>query len=822
MLSKKAPTKKAKKDTKAAPKKVSSPFIKILSAMLLVVIAANAGIAYWAYNTWITSKEQAHLEQLANDYASKQAGVVQRYISETSKLLRTFAQREDLLIAIQDDDQATQLSIQNELRQQFSNARGIRIDKRGTIERDPDAEVPINFAEVDMINRIGRRENVFPEAVKRNEEWRINVVEAIPYIEPNAENKPPVVASLFISFSAADMLSSLGGTDLSQGNTLLLQQFQQGDPQPIVSLGQGVGNVQQEFKIPQTNWLVRFTPSSSFAEKADVSATLLVSALLIVVFASIAGCVFAAKRFSRASVARQERIAMIEKNAADASAVDRSSASNKKLLDMKVKEEDENILNLKQRDEIDPLDIVDNAPNDDGIPVSIFRSYDIRGIVPSQLSPENIVLIGKAIGSQVLASGDKAVIVGRDGRTHSDDVSEQVIEGILSTGCNVINIGAVPTPLVYFAIAELETTNSGVSVTASHNPAEYNGFKIVINNKPLVDDEIKQLHSRIVSKQFASGSGKEDFTDLSFQYIDKIVSDIALASDLKVVLDAGNGIAGDIGPKVLTEIGCELIPLHCKVDGRFPNHQPDPSVAENLQDLINKVKEEGADLGIALDGDGDRVGVVTATGQIIWPDRLLMLLAKDILSRNPGTDVLFDVKCSRELNNVISTYGGRPIMWKSGHSHMKSKMLETKALLGGELSGHLFIGERWYGFDDGVYAAARIMEIMSLREQDLDSIFESFPAPLSTPELKIPIAEESKFNFMKRLVLEGKFDEGRLTTIDGLRVDFENGWGLVRASNTSPALTLRFEADSEEALAKIKAQFKQEIQKIDADLSFEF
>jgi len=401
-------------------------------------------------------------------------------------------------------------------------------------------------------------------------------------------------------------------------------------------------------------------------------------------------------------------------------------------------------------------------------------------------------------------------------------VSEQLIEGILSTGCNVINLGMVPTPLLYFATCELSHTNSGVMVTASHNPPEDNGFKIVINGTTLLGEQIQGLKQRIDQQRFLSGGGNEDFMDLSLPYMERILSDVALAGELSIVLDCGNGVAGDLAPRLFDELGCKVTPLFCDVDGNFPNHPADPSVPANLKLLIAKVKEVNADLGVALDGDGDRLGVVTASGRIIWPDRLLMLLAKDIVARNPGADVIFDVKSSRELNSVVTSYGGRPIMWKSGHSNMKAKMQETDALLGGELSGHIFIKERWFGFDDGLYAAARIMEIMTLREQDLDSIFETFPDLPATPELKIEVDEGRKFELMKKLTQRGDFGDGKLTTIDGLRVDYADGWGLVRASNTSSALTLRFEGQSRESMSRIQERFMEQLLAVDKNLTIPF
>jgi len=373
---------------------------------------------------------------------------------------------------------------------------------------------------------------------------------------------------------------------------------------------------------------------------------------------------------------------------------------------------------------------------------------------------------------------------------------------------------------MYFSTFHFDDTNSGVMVTASHNPKEYNGFKVVINNRALADEAVIDLRSRIIGQRFHQGLGEEIPRAIIPDYIDRIFSDVALASNVSIVIDAGNAVTGIVAPQLFEELGCDVIPLFCDLDGEFPNHDPDPTVEKNLQALIAKVQETNADIGVAFDGDGDRLVVVTPKGDIIWPDRLLMLFAKDVLSRNPGADVLFDVKCSRQLNQVISSYGGRPIMWKTGHSPMKAKMEETQALIGGEYSGHIFIKDRWYGFDDGIYAMARLLEIITLRDQKIDDIFAAFPQLYSTPEIKITIPELDKFGLIKKLSEIGDFANGTITTIDGLRVDYTKGWGLVRASNTSPALTLRFEAESQESLEKIQQIFKRELLKVDTRLTF--
>ena len=458
--------------------------------------------------------------------------------------------------------------------------------------------------------------------------------------------------------------------------------------------------------------------------------------------------------------------------------------------------------------------------NEEDVPAEIFRSYDIRGLVGSQVTPELAQLIGQAVGSEAIDQGEQAIVVARDGRTHSEALTQALIRGILRSGCNVINIGVVPTPLMYFSTFHFDDTSSGVIVTASHNPKEYNGFKVVIKNRALADDAVIELRSRIIGQRFHQGLGEEIPRTIISDYIDRIFSDVALASNVKIVVDAGNAVPGIVAPQLFEELGCEVIPLFCDLDGEFPNHDPDPTVEKNLQALIAKVQETNADIGVAFDGDGDRLVVVTPKGDIIWPDRLLMLFAKDVLSRNPGADVLFDVKCSRQLNQVISSYGGRPIMWKTGHSPMKAKMEETQALIGGEYSGHIFIKDRWYGFDDGIYAMARLLEIITLRDQKIDAIFAAFPQLYSTPEIKIAIPELDKFGLIKKLSEIGEFANGTITTIDGLRVDYTKGWGLVRASNTSPALTLRFEAESHESLEKIQQIFKRELLKVDARLTF--
>lgn len=455
-------------------------------------------------------------------------------------------------------------------------------------------------------------------------------------------------------------------------------------------------------------------------------------------------------------------------------------------------------------------------------PSAIFRDYDIRGNADSDISDELAVRIGRAFGSECIEKGQDTVVLAGDGRISTPRLKAAIQQGLQASGCNVIDIGIVPTPLMNFAANTLQGVRSGIMVTASHNPATDNGFKMVIDGHTLASEDIQQIQERVKSGSFCEGSGDYHEREIIDEYIEHIVSDIVLAGSYKVVVDCGNGIAGVVAPRLLEELGCDVVELYCDVDGSFPNHAPDPSVLENLNDLIEAVGRESADLGIAFDGDGDRLAVVTANGDIILPDSLLMLFARDVVSRNPGTDIVFDVKSTRRLNALISSCGGRPVMWKSGHSHIKNKMLETGAMLGGELSGHIFFKERWFGFDDGVYSAARLLEIMSIRDQDLDSIFAAMPTSASTPEIRVAVPEDRKFSIVKALSENGEWGNGKVTTIDGVRVDFAKGWGLVRASNTSAALTLRFEADDAESLATVQHVFKQQLQLVDSGLKLPF
>ena len=455
----------------------------------------------------------------------------------------------------------------------------------------------------------------------------------------------------------------------------------------------------------------------------------------------------------------------------------------------------------------------------------IFRAYDIRGIVPDFLNSDVVREIGRAIGSEAQDRGQSSLVVGRDGRLTGPELLGALTDGIRSTGLDVIDIGRVPTPVLYFATHYLNT-GSGVIVTGSHNPSSYNGLKIMLGGDTLFGDDIVALRTRIESGKLRSGTGGLQRMDLLPEYIRRVTEDVpaAVGNAYKIVVDCGNGVAGDVAPRLLRALGHDVIELFCEVDGAFPNHHPDPSKPENLKDLITAVKDHNADIGFAFDGDGDRLGIVDVAGRIVWPDLQMMLYARDILSRNPGVPIVYDVKCTNKLGDIINKLGGKPLMWKTGHSFIKNKMKETGALLAGEMSGHIFFKERWYGFDDALYSASRMLEILMELKQPPAEVFAKLPTGYATPEITLNLDSEGINHLLveKVAAVSDQFADAKLTMIDGVRVDFSDGWGLVRASNTTPSLVFRFEADSQDALSRIAAQFKTVLLSIDPDLELPF
>lgn len=837
--------------------KMNLPVISVAALGLTLLLVLASG--YWSYDQWITQEEQQRLQQYSQLQAEQRAADVQRYLDEQQQRLDLLASRTALVTGALAADPAMSASLRQSLHSAFPQALAFKLftpDRQERLKQPPADEAPatavpqpLTFTELDMINRAQQGQPVPAEVLRINNRWHLHLVTSIGQGENTADTESqsslPALGTLLVTLPAQELFDRIQAYEPELGQTQL-QRDNSGRPLVIYrtsntrtdSVDAGPAATRP---LNDDQWRLSFTPSPQLAARAAENpqplllAHLLVGGLLLGLVFWITGKVDP-QRQARPSVPaarprrRSSRAEMNDQVAA-------AELEEHDILDLYVAEEDRDLLGLHGSDHngsshnnsshnhtahSSTASGNGTTPAAISLPDEIFRAYDIRGVAHTQVSTDLARRVGQVVASEAIAAGESSIFVARDGRTHSPELCTALIEGILSTGCHVINLGAVPTPLMNFATFELPGSRSGVMVTASHNPAEYNGFKMVINGRTLVDTDVQRLKQRILDDDVFRGQGSESSQPVVPQYIDRILSDVALAGSVKLVIDAGNGITGEVAPLLFEELGCEVETLFCDIDGRFPNHDPDPTIEANLQDLIRTVQATGADLGVSFDGDGDRLVLVTPSGQIIWPDRLLMLFAKDIVARNPGADVLFDVKCTRELNSLVSSYGGRPIMWKAGHSNMKSKMQETGALVGGEMSGHIFIKDRWYGFDDGMYAAARLLEIMTLRDQDIDSLFASFPSLPSTPEIKIPVSEERKFELVDTLIQHGDFQNGKPITIDGLRVDFSKGWGLVRASNTSAALTLRFEAETEEILAQLQQLFKTELLKIDSSLDIPF
>ena len=841
----------------AAPKARNSR----LNALLPGVVAALLGIILAGALLWfgpLNSANQQQLQQLSQAWGGGQATVLQSALQQLSADTQAAARNPQLLQAVQSQD-IEQIRAAERNLTYWNGVVDAHLNARSQAVQDMGRSAPMNFAALDMLRRVENGQTPAPEAYKVGQRWL--VYSAAPLRLSEGE---PLHGTLLLAVDLERLLTSLPVMPAEIGQIQLIQQFNNTAAQVLAERGQAQGTA-QVFSTGNPNWTISFIPGSSLTNSV-LSPLLLAIAGLLALVGAIVGLYLvlsrlqshlhadvlqlgqmlkelsagkAVKAFSLSLPALDilaQSLARLPRRASEqAPAPANSSTANPEraamqapvsamvdplfqdtdILDIDILDEDQDLLGLH---EPTSAPVQAKAPK---LPADIFRAYDIRGVVGRTLSAETAYWIGRAIGSQSIAQGEPNIAVGRDGRLSGPELAQQLIQGLLDCGCHVSDVGMVPTPVVYYA-GHILTGKSAVMLTGSHNPRDYNGFKIVIAGDTLANEQIQSLKARIDNNDLASGVGTVEQVDVLERYFKQIRDDIAVAKPMRVVVDCGNGVAGVIAPQLIEALGCSVIPLYCEVDGNFPNHHPDPGKPENLVDLIAKVKSEKADIGLAFDGDGDRVGVVTNTGAIVYPDRLLMLFAKDVVSRNPGADIIFDVKCTRRLTPLISGYGGRPVMWKTGHSLIKKKMKETGALLAGEMSGHIFFKERWFGFDDGIYAAARLLEILSQDRRDADHVFSAFPNDISTPEINIEVTEQSKFSIIERLQRDGVWGEGNITNLDGVRVDYPKGWGLVRASNTTPVLVLRFEADTQEELERIQDVFRAQLLKVAPDLQLPF
>lgn len=721
---------------------------------------------------------------------------------------------------------------------EFSTLRLVPLTDMGTATLGEGHFGLRNHIEVDLVRRAAAREGMRPETYRIDGELLISLASLTSSLTAD-ETSTVLLGTLREQLLTARLQSDNG--DLGE---VVLQQVYGNDRKDFIRIGEASPEgrpFQATHPVSDTAWQVTFTPSSTLLEDFAVNRQpllLVLGLLLVSVCAGLLTVVLWLPRLVGRDVARiidgaglktslhldiphlvplgQHLRRVLGGHAApvQADSVKKTEApavlTGHHLTNPLLQRG--NILDTESAgdEEVLELDLSKGIGSADPallLPQHIFRAYDIRGEADSELSDAAVALIGRAIGTLAAEKNEDALVVGCDGRQSSPRIKQALTQALLATGRQVIDIGVVPTPLLYYATRKL-TARSGVMVTGSHNPAADNGLKIVLKNHTIAGGLVQRIRESALEANFCEGQGTLSDADPLPEYLEEIIRDIALPVPLKLAIDAGNGATSEMAPRLFSELGCEVLPLFCEMDGSFPNRSPDTSREDNLAALVEMVVRESADLGIAFDGDGDRVAVVTGSGRILRTDQLMMLYVQDVVSRNPGTDVVFDIKCSRNLAQLVVTHGGRPVLSKTGHAFMQEKMAETGALLGGEFSGHIFFGERWYGFDDALYAAARLAEIVSNQGKTLDQLMAAFPETANTPEILIPVPEAIKFAVMQKFVEGASFPEGKLNTLDGLRVDFNDGWGLIRASNTSAALTARFEASTPEQLQFIMDAFR--------------
>jgi phosphomannomutase/phosphoglucomutase len=810
----------------AAKPKQGSPAAKTGSTLANRVLGAAAlsaivlFVSALAVQMIATEHEAARSAERAKTAATALAERLSAEVAALRRLLQALASTTLRDTPAPDDAKATL----DQLRPVIGEHILLRLVPAGTTDPDARGPLPISFSTIELLRRAERGATTVPAEMHQVGTPDMHAAVAAPLTAPADGKLRSLLVAALPASTLQRTLDALGGR---QGDRYELVQRV---GERTVSLGVNAGappangRATAEVEVPGTIWRIAVWPAGQDTTGYLLSAAVAAPAMLLLLLIGWAWGTWLRRDYDAdaALIAAAARGRPVPRRQNGTPAT-RLSDTARLLTVLGPAAADEQVPEPQQSPRAGrpiepvtpapvPTPVEQKAPPSLGgerpqVPESAFRMYDIRGPVDDAVTVQFAFELGRAIGSAVFERGEQQIAVGRDGRPTSQALSEALVRGLVSSGRDVVDIGLVPTPVLYFAAMQLGS-GCGVMVTGSHNAPEYNGFKLMIGGETPAPEQIQALRERMVSGDVLRGSGSYQQRDFADEYLQRVTADVSLIRPLKIVVDAGNGAAGLIGPALFRQLGCDVFELYCEIDGSFPNHHPDPSQPKNLEALALQVQAVEADLGIAFDGDGDRLGVVDGHGRIVWPDQALMLLAGDVLLRNPGADILFDVKSTRHLPTFILAAGGRPVMWKAGHSLMKAKMRETGALLGGEFSGHIFFKERWYGFDDALYAGARLLEVLSSESRTPDEVFDDLPQSPATPELTVPLAEGASFVLMRRLGELANFPDGRINSLDGLRVEFDDGWGLVRASNTSPALTFRFEADDEDALARIQADFR--------------
>ncbi len=817
--------------------------LKILLSITLVLCIAGATLLYLEQRE---DREGAIVrarlisEGLANRFSS---GI--SFYSQT--LGRYLSSHPQLAGAVKKESWPTLQKYEKQLARLLPKAQKVRIVPMEWDELQPDSTPPVSYATLEMLRSVERSKKPSVAEVHQFGREHPHIALAAPIVDYRTGDLAGVAQLLLPMSLLDDEFASLGKLT----GRIELQQVLDNDAVVLTSTG-GVASISihdGEVPVKGTLWRLSYwgeTEESGLAAYWDIwgvlALVLLLSAMAVIFLSHIFKKKLERDRrliealaqrlvqgkgqtsAPRASIGEFQQVMNLMANAGRGmkkSSVKGDSGQRQRVADSGRSAAEARTPRSPAIEETAKAEVPADGEAVAEISPSIFRAYDIRGVVGETLTADAVYFIGRAVGSEAHARGEQTVIIARDGRDSSQALSDALGRGLIESGQDVVDLGMVPTPVLYFATHFLGSS-SGVMVTGSHNPPEYNGFKIVVAGETLAESRIQDLHRRIVEGDLSSGKGSRRDQDLIPDYIGRISEDVQLLAPVKLVVDCGNGVASVVAPALFRVLGCEVIDLYCEVDGTFPNHHPDPGDPRNMEALIAKVREEGADLGVAFDGDGDRLGVVDCEGKIIWPDRLLMLLARDVLLRQPGADVIYDVKSSRHLASEILMYGGRPIMWKSGHSLVKEKMNETGAVLAGELTGHIYFKERWYGFDDGLYSCARLLEVLTGEGLSTAEVFSQLPESHVTPALHMRTQEGRNFELIDALTEKGEFPGAKLVAIDGIRAEFQDGWGLIRASNTGPNLMFRFEADDENALARIQGIVKAQFASIDPTLELPF
>lgn len=806
------------------PNALSSAVLLSLAVVLIPLVLLG---------TWqLLVRDPTERQTLLQEFARRQ---VEQMTAELEQRLQTL--RSDLLAAAQapqlaqlppDPTPETLTQLEASILERLPGSLSLRVLVAGELgvgHASNGAAELRNHIEMDLAQRAAQGTRAGPEAYRIDDRWIVSLAQRNPAGDGAEATRAVLLQSL-----DEDALRRLLPAQSATGGRLTLRQRFANRSDEVLSIGNTVAEAAQAVAdVRGSNWQLLYQAPQSLVDTILRNTRPPYELLLGLTLAICAGFGLMGWRLSRVLDREIERIgAAAETRTATVIAIPALVPLARELRKLTLRRSrpvasgNRPVVTAKSSAVATSVnDGSISGPADKALPATVFRAYDIRGIADEQLDDETVYRIGSAIAALAEEAGEQTLAIGCDGRNSSPRIKAVLEKALLRAGRDVVDIGLVPTPLLYFA-AQRGDCSSGVMVTGSHNAREYNGLKIVLKGRSVAAGTIARLRDVAQKGNFPRGNGRRLQRDVVGDYMDEISADIAIAVPLKIVVDAGNGATSAVAPVLLEELGCEVLPLFCEIDGDFPNRSPDTGNEKNLQQLVDQVLSSGADFGVAFDGDGDRIAVVTGSGRILRTDMLMMLLAQDVVSRNPGADVVYDVKCTRNLAQLISSLGGRPILCRTGHAPMKEKMAETGALLGGEFSGHIFFGERWYGFDDGIYACARLAEILAAQSATLDDLLADLPASVSTPEILVPVSDELKFELIERFVEQAQFPDGKLLTLDGLRVDFGDGWGLLRASNTSPALTARFEATSEASLENIMRRFREQLSAVAPSLDITF